>query len=162
ACLDRWVVRPGRRAAPTERARNGRARALGRVRRRASRPSARASRCPRLQRRHRHVPRGRDAHDPCRRGPVALRRRGTRRGRGGGGGGGAGEPTRAGDGGRGWAECRCRGGTTTTTVRGLFEARNPWNTDVSALPASPASPAIIAALAAAGGWGNGNVFQIDF
>ncbi len=34
--------------------------------------------------------------------------------------------------------------------------------DVSAAPASPESASMIAALRAAGGWGNGDVFQIDF
>jgi hypothetical protein len=59
------------------------------------------------------------------------------------------------------------GGTTTTTLGsggggGLFEAPNPWNEDVSALTPSPQSATILSALAAAGGWGNGNNFQIDF
>lgn len=60
------------------------------------------------------------------------------------------------------------GPTTTTTVvdggtgSGLFEAPNPWNKDVSGLPPSGQSATIISALATAGGWGNGNNFQIDF
>ncbi len=58
------------------------------------------------------------------------------------------------------------GGTTTTTLGGgaggIFEAPNPWNEDVSGLPPSGQSATIISALAAAGGWGNGNNFQIDF
>jgi hypothetical protein len=58
------------------------------------------------------------------------------------------------------------GGTTTTTLGGggggLFEAPNPWNQDVSGLLPSSQSGTIISALAAAGGWGNGNNFQIDF
>ena len=54
-------------------------------------------------------------------------------------------------------------GTTTTTAGGLFEAANPWNVDVSGLPAAAASSTIIAALSAAGGWGNGaTALQIDF
>lgn len=55
------------------------------------------------------------------------------------------------------------GGTTTTTLAGLFEASNPWNTDVTALPPATASASIIGALAGAGGWGTGaSAFQIDF
>jgi serine/threonine-protein kinase len=50
----------------------------------------------------------------------------------------------------------------TTTVAGrLFEAPNPWNTDISSLPKSSTSDGIIQALAAAGGWGTGT-FRIDF
>lgn len=37
-----------------------------------------------------------------------------------------------------------------------------WNRDVSAVPKASYSDATIAALRAAGGWGNGDVFQIDF
>jgi hypothetical protein len=68
-------------------------------------------------------------------------------------------------------DCHCQtatttttsvGATTTSTLAGLFEALNPWNTDVSALAPSPQSASIIGALAAAGGWGNGNRLQIDF
>ncbi len=54
--------------------------------------------------------------------------------------------------------------TTTTTLAGLsrlFEAANPWNTDVSALPKSATSDGIVQALAAAGGWGTGTL-RIDF
>ena len=52
--------------------------------------------------------------------------------------------------------------TSTTTVPGrLFEASNPWNTDVSTLPKSATSDGIIQALAAAGGWGFGSM-RIDF
>jgi serine/threonine-protein kinase len=50
----------------------------------------------------------------------------------------------------------------TTTVAGrLFEADNPWNTDVSTLPKSGTSDGIIQALNAAGGWGTG-ALRIDF
>jgi serine/threonine-protein kinase len=50
----------------------------------------------------------------------------------------------------------------TTTVGGrLFEAANPWNTDISTLPKSGTSDGIIQALDAAGGWGTGT-FRIDF
>jgi hypothetical protein len=57
--------------------------------------------------------------------------------------------------------------TTTTTMPSttfsgrLFEAPNPWNTDVAALPKSATSDGIIQALAAAGGWGTGSL-RIDF
>ena len=37
-----------------------------------------------------------------------------------------------------------------------------WNTDVSMTPKSSQSDAMIAALVSEGGWGNGNVMQIDF
>src|SRR5690349_1041430 len=37
-----------------------------------------------------------------------------------------------------------------------------WNRDVSASPKATYSDATIAALRAAGGWGNGDTFQIDF
>src|SRR4029077_10505130 len=54
------------------------------------------------------------------------------------------------------------GSTTTTTVIGqLFEAPNPWNTDISTLPKSATSDGIIGALGAAGGWGFGSM-RIDF
>ncbi|MDL5157886.1 hypothetical protein [Actinomycetospora termitidis] len=43
----------------------------------------------------------------------------------------------------------------------LFAGPQPWTQDVSRTPASDRSPAILAALDAAGGWGNGNVLQID-
>lgn len=45
---------------------------------------------------------------------------------------------------------------------GLFTQRHAWNTDVSALPPSSRSDAIINTLVSLGGWGNGNVLQIDF
>jgi hypothetical protein len=45
---------------------------------------------------------------------------------------------------------------------GLFSRRHGWNTDVSALSPSGRSDAIINTLVSLGGWGNGNVFQIDF
>jgi hypothetical protein len=52
--------------------------------------------------------------------------------------------------------------TTSTTVAGrLFEAPNPWHTDVSTLPKSAQSDTIIQALNTAGGWGTGS-FRIDF
>jgi hypothetical protein len=53
-------------------------------------------------------------------------------------------------------------GSGMPTVGGIFEQPEPWTKDVSALAPDTRSDAIIAALAAAGGWGNGNVFQIDF
>ncbi len=53
-------------------------------------------------------------------------------------------------------------GATPTTIPGrLFEAPNPWNTDVSTLPKSAQSDGIIQALSAAGGWGTGTM-RIDF
>jgi hypothetical protein len=48
------------------------------------------------------------------------------------------------------------------SVGGIFQQPEPWTTDVSSLSPDPRSAAIIAALDASGGWGNGNVFQIDF
>lgn len=44
----------------------------------------------------------------------------------------------------------------------LFAGPQPWTADVSGAPASERSPAILAALDDAGGWGNGDVFQVDF
>jgi serine/threonine-protein kinase len=44
---------------------------------------------------------------------------------------------------------------------GLFEAPNPWNTDISTLAKSSTSDGIIQALSAAGGWGTGSL-RIDF
>ena len=45
---------------------------------------------------------------------------------------------------------------------GLFSQPHAWTRDVSGLTKSSRSDAIIAQLAASGGWGAGNVFQIDF
>lgn len=45
---------------------------------------------------------------------------------------------------------------------GLFTQLHGWNTDVSALAPSSRSDAIINTLVSMGGWGNGNVLQIDF
>jgi hypothetical protein len=62
------------------------------------------------------------------------------------------------------------GGTTTTTTStssssgsttGLFQAVEPWNTPCDQDPVDPASDTIINWLETAGGWGNGNVLQID-
>jgi hypothetical protein len=74
----------------------------------------------------------------------------------GGGGGGNTEPQNAGNGGL------PPGQGTSTSVGGLFEKPNAWNADVSALSKSARSDAIINTLVSAGGWGNGNKFQIDF
>jgi hypothetical protein len=52
-------------------------------------------------------------------------------------------------------------GSTTTLPGRLFEAANPWHTDVSTLPKGSTSDSIIQALAAAGGWGTGTL-RIDF
>jgi serine/threonine-protein kinase len=46
--------------------------------------------------------------------------------------------------------------------RGLFPATHFFYRDVSGMSAAPESDAIITQLEADGGWGNGNVFQIDF
>ncbi len=54
------------------------------------------------------------------------------------------------------------GGSVVPTVGGVFEAPEPWSKDVSALAKDARSDAIVAALASQGGWGNGNVLQIDF
>lgn len=50
----------------------------------------------------------------------------------------------------------------TATIGGLFTQPEPWSKDVSALAKDTRSDAIIAALSSLGGWGNGNVLQIDF
>jgi hypothetical protein len=47
-------------------------------------------------------------------------------------------------------------------VGGLFEAAEPWNTPVDQVPKDTASDAIITWLASNGGWGNGNMLQVDF
>jgi hypothetical protein len=73
---------------------------------------------------------------------------------GGGGSGGAAQPNNAGNGGL--------PPSTPTSTGGLFEKPNAWNADVAALPKSARSDAIISTLVSAGGWGNGNKFQIDF
>jgi hypothetical protein len=55
------------------------------------------------------------------------------------------------------------GGTGgTSTVGGLFLQPEPWTKDVSGLTKDARSDAIIAALRSMGGWGYGNVLQIDF
>ena len=53
-------------------------------------------------------------------------------------------------------------GPGTGTGGPLFAGAQPWTTDVSAAPASARGPATLAALTNAGGWGYGNVLQIDF
>jgi serine/threonine-protein kinase len=55
-------------------------------------------------------------------------------------------------------------GTTSSgsaACGGLFQAAEPWNTPCDQDPVDPASSTIIGWLAGAGGWGNGNVLQID-
>ena len=52
--------------------------------------------------------------------------------------------------------------TGPTDGGGLFRGAQPWTADVSGAPASERSAAILTALTDAGGWGNGNVLQIDF
>ncbi|MDI1475141.1 hypothetical protein [Polyangium sp. y55x31] len=71
----------------------------------------------------------------------------------GGSGGGVGGSAGSGGGGGG------SGGSGTPS--GLFEAPNPWNKDVSALPKNAESDAITGWLADNGGWGAG-AFRIDF
>jgi hypothetical protein len=51
---------------------------------------------------------------------------------------------------------------TSSATSGIFEQPEPWTEDVSGLSKDPRSDAIVAALASMGGWGNGNVLQIDF
>ena len=46
-------------------------------------------------------------------------------------------------------------------VGGIFQAAEPWNTAVDTVAKDPQSDAIIGWLVSAGGWGNGNVLQID-
>jgi hypothetical protein len=57
------------------------------------------------------------------------------------------------------------GGSATcagfNVVGGIFSAAEPWNTAVDQDLPSTGSAAIISGLATAGGWGNGNVMQID-
>jgi hypothetical protein len=62
------------------------------------------------------------------------------------------------------------GGTASSTTGtgggssvgdGLFQVPEPWNTPVDCDPVDPQSSTIISALESTGGWGNGNVFQID-
>jgi hypothetical protein len=61
------------------------------------------------------------------------------------------------------------GGSTTTgssssssgSTTGLFLAPEPWNTPIDQDPTDPSSDTIIQWLASNGGWGNGNVLQID-
>ncbi len=53
-------------------------------------------------------------------------------------------------------------GSGMPSVGGIFMQPEPWTTDVSGTAVDPTSAAIIAAMDALGGWGNGNVLQIDF
>jgi serine/threonine-protein kinase len=70
---------------------------------------------------------------------------------GGGGGGGGGGDAGGGD-----------GGTTLGPGGPYFPQGAFWDQVVSAVPPAASSDAMIGALRAAGGWGNGDVFQIDF
>jgi serine/threonine-protein kinase len=57
------------------------------------------------------------------------------------------------------------GGTTGGMAgagKGVFPSSSPWYTDVSGASADGKSADVISGLAGAGGWGNGNVMQIDF
>src|SRR5512135_3256692 len=47
-------------------------------------------------------------------------------------------------------------------IEPYFTTHMFWNRDVSATPKASDSDSIIGALRAAGGWGNGDVFQIDY
>ncbi len=53
-------------------------------------------------------------------------------------------------------------GSTSTGTIGIFQKMHAWNTDVSASTVSARSSAIVGVLSSAGGWGNGNKFQVDF
>src|SRR5262249_16952477 len=48
-----------------------------------------------------------------------------------------------------------------TVTGSIFQATEPWNTPVDSDPVDPQSATIIGWLNNAGGWGNGNKFQID-
>ena len=54
------------------------------------------------------------------------------------------------------------GSAGTAGAGGIFQADEPWTKDVSGVVKDCRSDAIIAALEQEGGWGNGNVLQIDF
>ena len=54
------------------------------------------------------------------------------------------------------------GSGTSPTTGPYFTTPMFWNRDVSSAPKAADSDSIINSLAAAGGWGNGNKFQIDF
>ena len=54
------------------------------------------------------------------------------------------------------------GGAVLPGIGPYFEQPMFFNADVSGAPPSAASSAVIAALRAEGGWGNGDLFQIDF
>jgi serine/threonine-protein kinase len=58
------------------------------------------------------------------------------------------------------AGCGSGGGGPTGGPADLFPCDSNWYKDVSGLPASAESSSIIGAIQAAGGWGNGNHFQI--
>ncbi len=58
----------------------------------------------------------------------------------------------------GAATCSGPGYTVTGSI---FKVSEPWNTAVDQDPVDPQSSTIIGWLAGAGGWGNGNVLQID-
>ncbi|OBJ53396.1 hypothetical protein [Mycobacterium sp. 1423905.2] len=53
-------------------------------------------------------------------------------------------------------------GPTAAAPGALFEVAEPFSGNVSGSPVAQRSEAIIQALTTAGGWGNGNAFQIDF
>jgi serine/threonine-protein kinase len=77
----------------------------------------------------------------------------------GGGSGSTGGGTSASGGGSG----ATGGGTSSGGLPSpVFSVAEPWTKDVSALQPATNSGAVITALKNAGGWGNNNVFQIDF
>lgn len=53
-------------------------------------------------------------------------------------------------------------GGGTPSVGGIFTQPEPWTKDVSQLSPAPSSDAIISSLESMGGWGHGNVLEIDF
>jgi hypothetical protein len=68
-----------------------------------------------------------------------------------------------------WFGCGSSGGDDATDAPPFSAGAGPyfatpmfWNQDVSSVPKASYSDATIAALRAAGGWGNGDAFQIDF
>jgi hypothetical protein len=74
---------------------------------------------------------------------------------------GAGAGTTAGTGGAGATTTSSGTGGTSSSGGGIFMATEPWNTPVDQAAVDPESDTIINWLSSAGGWGNGNVLQID-
>lgn len=59
-----------------------------------------------------------------------------------------------------WVAALCADALAATPPR--FPAGSVWHQDISAAPLHPQSMAMLATLAGLGGWGNGNIMQIDF